>query len=96
MANQSLPLSPPKGMRDFGSEEMRKRQFIFDRLRSVFLTFGYEGIETPSMERLDVLTGKYGQEGDRLIFKVLNSGDFMKPVVENQGSSLESKQIVGL
>ena len=54
MANQSLPLSPPKGMRDFGSEEMRKRQFIFDRLRSVFLTFGYEGIETPSMERLDV------------------------------------------
>ena len=96
MANQSLPLSPPKGMRDFGSEEMRKRQFIFDRLRSVFLTFGYEGIETPSMERLDVLTGKYGQEGDRLIFKVLNSGDFMKPVAENQGSSLESKQIVGL
>lgn len=96
MANQPLPLTPPKGMRDFGPEEMRKRQFIFDQLRSVFLTFGYEGIETPSMERLNVLTGKYGQEGDRLIFKVLNSGDFMKPVNESQALSLESKDVVGL
>jgi len=96
MAHQALPLTPPKGMRDFGAEEMRKRRFIFEQLRSVFLTFGFEGIETPSMERLDVLTGKYGQEGDRLIFKVLNSGDFLKSVQESQMLQVDSKQMVGL
>lgn len=96
MAKQALPLTPPKGMRDFGAEEMRKRRFIFERLRNVFLTFGFEGIETPSMERLDVLTGKYGQEGDRLIFKVLNSGDFMNAVKEAQLPEPSSKQMVGL
>jgi len=83
-------------MRDFGAEEMRKRRFIFEGLRKVFLTFGFEGIETPSMERLDVLTGKYGQEGDRLIFKVLNSGDFMKAANEARISELNSRQMVGL
>jgi histidyl-tRNA synthetase len=96
MANQALPLTPPKGMRDFGAEEMRKRRFIFERLRNVFLTFGFEGIETPSMERMEVLTGKYGQEGDRLIFKVLNSGDFMKAVQEAQLPEPNSKQMLGL
>ena len=96
MANQALPLTPPKGMRDFGAEEMRKRRFIFERLRNVFLTFGFDGIETPSMERMEVLTGKYGQEGDRLIFKVLNSGDFMKAVQEAQLPEPNSKQMLGL
>ncbi|MEZ4686214.1 MAG: histidine--tRNA ligase [Bacteroidia bacterium] len=65
-----------KGTRDFGPLEMRRRSFIFDTIREVFRKYGYQAIETPAIERLDVLLGKYGDEGDRLIFKILNSGDF--------------------
>lgn len=68
--------SIPKGTRDFGPEEMIKRNYIFDTVRGVFRTFGYMPLETPAMENLDTLMGKYGMEGDKLLFKILNSGDF--------------------
>ena len=67
--------SIPKGTRDFSPAEMRRRQYILDTIRGVFERYGYLPIETPAMEKLETLTGKYGEEGDRLIFKVLNSGD---------------------
>jgi histidyl-tRNA synthetase len=67
----------PQGTRDFGPAEMLGREFIFDTLRRVFKRYGYQPLETPSIEQLSVLTGKYGEEGDRLIFKILNSGDYL-------------------
>lgn len=69
--------SIPKGTRDFSPMEMVKRNYIFDTIQSVFKKFGYQQIQTPSMENLSTLTGKYGDEGDKLIFKVLNSGDYL-------------------
>ncbi len=68
----------PKGTRDFGPEVMLRREYILETIRTVFRKYGYQPIETPAIERLDVLTGKYGEEGDRLIFKILNSGDFLR------------------
>ena len=65
----------PKGTRDFGPSEMAGRNYIFDTIRSVFKTYGYAPIETPSMENLSTLLGKYGEEGDKLLFRILNSGD---------------------
>jgi len=73
----SIKPSVPKGTRDFSPTEMVKRNFIFDTIKSVFRKYGYQQIETPTMENLSTLTGKYGEEGDKLIFKVLNSGDFL-------------------
>lgn len=70
--------SIPKGTRDFGPEEMSRIEFIQETLKNVFRRHGYQPLETPAVERLDVLTGKYGEEGDRLIFKILNSGDFLR------------------
>jgi histidyl-tRNA synthetase len=70
----------PKGTRDFGPAQMAKRQFIFDHIRKVFQKYGFQPLETPSMENLSTLTGKYGEEGDQLLFKILNSGDFLKDV----------------
>lgn len=67
--------SIPKGTRDFGQTEMAERNYIFDTIRSVFRTFGYSQIETPAMENLSTLLGKYGDEGDKLLFRILNSGD---------------------
>ena len=67
----------PKGTRDFTPIEMAKRNFIFDTIKSVFLKYGYQPIETPAMENLSTLMGKYGEEGDKLLFKILNSGDFL-------------------
>lgn len=67
--------SIPKGTRDFGQREMAARNYIFDTVRSVFRTYGYSQIETPAMENLSTLLGKYGEEGDRLLFRILNSGD---------------------
>jgi histidyl-tRNA synthetase len=64
----------PQGTRDFGAETVYKRQFIFNTIRSVFECYGYEPLETPAMENLDTLSGKYGEEGDKLIFKILNNG----------------------
>lgn len=70
----------PKGTRDFSPVEMDRRNYIFDTIRKAFKLFGYSQIETPAMENLSTLMGKYGEEGDKLLFKVLNSGDFMKNV----------------
>ena len=68
----------PKGTRDFGPEMVLKRNFIFDTLKEVFALHGFQPLETPSFENLEVLTGKYGEEGDRLIFKILKSGNYLK------------------
>lgn len=70
----------PKGTRDFSPIEMARRNYIFDTIREAFRLFGYRQIETPAMENLSTLMGKYGEEGDKLLFKILNSGDFMKDV----------------
>ncbi len=78
----------PKGTRDFGPVQMAKRQFIFDNIRKVFQKYGFQPLETPAMENLSTLTGKYGEEGDQLLFKVLNSGDYLKDV---DSSKLETK-----
>ena len=67
--------SIPKGTRDFGQKEMARRNYIFDTIRSVFYTFGYSQIETPAMENLSTLLGKYGEEGDKLLFRIQNSGE---------------------
>ncbi|RLD47889.1 MAG: histidine--tRNA ligase [Bacteroidetes bacterium] len=68
----------PKGTRDFSPEEMARRNYIFQTIQSIFKKYGYLPIETPAMENLSTLMGKYGEEGDRLLFKILNSGDFLK------------------
>ncbi len=72
--------SIPKGTRDFGPDKMIRRNFIFENIKTVFQKFGFLPLETPAMENLSVLMGKYGEEGDRLIFKILNSGDFAKSI----------------
>ena len=74
--------SIPKGTRDFSPSEMSRRNYIFDTIKSVIRLYGYKQIETPAMENLSTLMGKYGEEGDKLLFKILNSGDFMKGVDE--------------
>lgn len=74
--------SLPKGTRDFSPQEMVKRNYIFDTIKTVFKKYGYAEIQTPSMENLQTLTGKYGDEGDKLIFKILNSGDYLAKVDE--------------
>ncbi|MDE5723110.1 MAG: histidine--tRNA ligase, partial [Paramuribaculum sp.] len=70
--------SIPKGTRDFGHEEMARRNYIFDTIRSVFRLYGFSQIEPPAMENLSTLMGKYGEEGDKLLFKILNSGDWLR------------------
>ena len=81
MANKS---SIPKGTRDFGPTEMAKRNYIFETIRSVYALYGYQQIETPAMETLQTLMGKYGEEGDRLLFKILNSGDYFKSITDQE------------
>lgn len=76
--------SIPKGTRDFSPIEMAKRNYIFDTIRSVFYRYGFKQIETPAMENLSTLMGKYGEEGDKLLFKVLNSGDFLAHVADEE------------
>lgn len=76
--------SIPKGTRDFGPEKMIKRSFIFESIKTVFKKFGFLPIETPTMENLSVLTGKYGDEGDQLIFKILNSGNYLENISADQ------------
>lgn len=72
-----------RGTRDFGPEVMAKRNFIFDNIKKVYKKFGFLPLETPSIENLSVLMGKYGEEGDQLLFKILNSGDFAKDITED-------------
>ena len=69
--------SIPKGTRDFSPSQVIKRNYIFDSIRRVFVKYGYQPIETPAMENLSTLTGKYGDEGDKLLFKVLNNGEYL-------------------
>ncbi|MGZ3763730.1 MAG: histidine--tRNA ligase [Mucilaginibacter sp.] len=89
----SIKPSVPKGTRDFSPAEMIKRNYIFDTIKSVFRKYGYQQIETPSMENLSTLTGKYGDEGDKLIFKVLNSGDFLSKV-DQQKLTTHNSQLI--
>src|SRR5687768_5523977 len=95
-ANVSLP----QGTRDFGPDVVRKRQFIFNTIRRVFELYGFEPLETPAMENLDTLMGKYGEEGDKLIFKILNNGinepknvDKSKAAFENVLSGKNDKNL---
>lgn len=81
----------PKGTRDFGPAVMAKRQYILNTIRNVFQTFGFQPLETPAMENLSTLTGKYGEEGDQLLFKILNSGDYLKDADENALQMRNSK-----
>jgi histidyl-tRNA synthetase len=87
----------PKGTRDFGPTVMAKRQLILNTIRNVFQTFGFQPLETPAMENLSTLTGKYGEEGDQLLFKILNSGDFLKDIpalkLEARNSKLLTQDI---
>lgn len=76
--------SIPKGTRDFGPDEMAKRNYIFDTIKEVYALYGFQQIETPAMETLRTLMGKYGEEGDRLLFKVLNSGDYFKGITDEE------------
>ena len=85
--------SLPKGTRDFSPIETARRRYIFETIRKEFELYGYQSIETPAMENLSTLTGKYGDEGDRLIFKILNSGDYLKDVREKQ-ADLEKPNLV--
>jgi histidyl-tRNA synthetase len=89
--------SIPKGTRDFSPEEIARRNYIFDSIRSVYQLHGYKPIETPAMENLSTLMGKYGEEGDRLIFRILNSGDFLsktdEAILESKDSLKVSSQI---
>ena len=83
--------SIPKGTRDFSPTEMSKRNYIFDTIKSVFALYGFKQIETPAMETLQTLLGKYGEEGDKLLFKVLNSGDYLNKIDRDElleGNSL--------
>ena len=77
----------PKGTRDFSPSEMRKRNYVFQIINQSFEKYGFEQIETPAMENLDTLTGKYGDEGDKLIFKILNSGDFLSKTTFNANTT---------
>ncbi|MBK07000.1 MAG: histidine--tRNA ligase [Deltaproteobacteria bacterium] len=85
--------SIPKGTRDFGPEEVNKRNYIFDTVKSVFVRYGFHPIETPAMENLTTLTGKYGEEGDQLLFKVLNNGDYLRKADKDALAALDSSQL---
>lgn len=80
--------SIPEGTRDLGPEQVRKRTYIFDTIRNVFAKYGFQPLETPAMENLSTLTGKYGEEGDKLLFKILNNGDYLK---DADGEALERR-----
>lgn len=85
--------SLPKGTRDFGPATMAKRQFLIETIRNVFKKFGFAPLETPAMENLSTLTGKYGEEGDQLLFKILNSGDYLKDVDASKLETRNSKAV---
>src|SRR6187551_560216 len=96
MAKPSLP----QGTRDFGPEVVRKRNYIFNTIRNVFELYGFQPLETPAMENLETLIGKYGEEGDKLIFKILNNGldnaDKEKQIREDLEKVLQGKNIKGI
>ncbi|MFK7807166.1 MAG: histidine--tRNA ligase [Saprospiraceae bacterium] len=86
--------SIPKGTRDFAPEQVIKRQYIFDTIRKTFVKYGYQPLETSAMESLSTLTGKYGEEGDKLVFKILNNGDFLAKADEKALSERNSNNIL--
>lgn len=86
--------SIPKGTRDFSPVEMSRRNYIFDTIKAVFQLYGFQQIETPAMENLSTLMGKYGEEGDKLLFKILNSGDFLLGANKDQLTNGESNKVV--
>lgn len=85
--------SIPKGTRDFTPIEMARRNYIFETIKKTFHLYGYMPIETPAMENLSTLLGKYGEEGDKLLFRILNSGDYLSKVNDNERSSLSSAEM---
>lgn len=87
--------SIPKGTRDFMPEEMANRNYIFDTIKDVFRLYGYQQIETPALENLSTLMGKYGEEGDKLLFKILNSGDFLSEVSQEELVEKNSLKLAG-
>ncbi|WP_396209236.1 histidine--tRNA ligase [Flavobacterium sp.] len=87
--------SIPKGTRDFSSAEVAKRNYIFSTIKTNFEKFGFQPIETPSFENSETLMGKYGEEGDRLIFKILNSGDYLDKVPQEELQAINYKQLTG-
>src|SRR5579859_95033 len=87
-------VSLPKGTRDFGPAQMAKRQFIIESIKKVFQRYGFQPLETPAMENLSTLQGKYGEEGDQLLFKILNSGDFLKDIEPSKLETKNSKSLV--
>lgn len=91
MASQKPSI--PKGTRDFTPDEMVRRNYIFSTIKSVFRLYGYQPIETPAMENLSTLLGKYGEEGDKLLFRILNSGDFLKKASDQE---LQKRDLAGL
>lgn len=86
--------SIPKGTRDFSSAEMSKRNYIFETIKDVFRLYGFDQIETPAMENLSTLMGKYGEEGDKLLFKILNSGDFLSKADAQDLSDKNSQKMI--
>ena len=88
--------SVPKGTRDFSPVEMSRRNFIFETIRTVFRKYGFMQIETPAMENLTTLLGKYGEEGDKLLFRILNSGDFLRGLSEQQIRNSGSAEIASV
>lgn len=91
MANKP---SIPKGTRDFNPDQVAKRNYIFDTIKSSFERFGFQPIETPSFENSETLMGKYGEEGDRLIFKILNSGDYLSKVNDSFYAEKNSNKMI--
>jgi histidyl-tRNA synthetase len=88
--------SIPKGTRDFSTAEMLRREFIFENIKQVFRLYGYQPIETPAIENLSTLLGKYGEEGDKLLFRILNSGDFLSAVDDKDLNSRELGKLSSL
>jgi len=86
--------SLPKGTRDFGPTELRKRQYIFNTIKRVFEKYGFQPIETPVMENLSTLEGKYGEEGDKLLFRILNSGDNLSEIQNSKNDIQTNKELI--
>ena len=83
----------PRGTQDFGPAVMVKRNFIIDNIKSVFERYGFLPLETPAMENLSVLTGKYGEEGDQLLFKILNSGNYLNGIGQAELTGTDAKSL---
>ena len=88
--------SIPKGTRDFSPAEMSRRNYIFDTIKQTFKRFGFQQIETPSMETLQTLMGKYGEEGDKLLFKILTSGDYLNKISDEELTKRDSLHLAAL